>query len=334
MTPPPRIAIVGAGLTGLIAARTLRAHGIETELFEKSRAPGGRAATRYHGDYRFDHGAQYFTQRDLRTAALLDELRDAGVVAAWPARIVAYEQGTWRSVSSKEARWVGVPGMRALGEHLAVPEQVRYDTRVQALEQTGSAWQLRSDSDQVLGTFDQVLVCIPAAQACELLLPHAPSFASALSSSEMRPCIAAMLLFESEPAVHWDAAFVNDNPLLAWMARNASKPGRAAHPAWVLHATASWSEMQLEAPPASLLHPMLDALWELLGARTPLVYSAVHRWRYAVPAPESPNGAENAVRTQSLHDAGLGLGAGGDWCAGGRVEGALLSGMSLARRLL
>ena len=45
-----RIAIVGAGLSGLVVARRL-GDIADVTVFEKARAPGGRIATRYAGDF-------------------------------------------------------------------------------------------------------------------------------------------------------------------------------------------------------------------------------------------------------------------------------------------
>lgn len=61
----PRFAVVGAGLSGLMCARTLQDHGLDVTVFEKSRGLGGRMANRRaEPNLRFDHGAQYFTARD------------------------------------------------------------------------------------------------------------------------------------------------------------------------------------------------------------------------------------------------------------------------------
>ena len=45
-------AIIGVGLSGLVAARMLSGHGLDVCLFDKARGPGA---------YAFDHGAQYLT---------------------------------------------------------------------------------------------------------------------------------------------------------------------------------------------------------------------------------------------------------------------------------
>ena len=42
----PNIAIIGAGMTGVVCARNLKDAGYETIIFEKSRGIGGRMATR------------------------------------------------------------------------------------------------------------------------------------------------------------------------------------------------------------------------------------------------------------------------------------------------
>ena len=40
------VAVVGAGISGLFAARTLADHGLEVRVFDKSRGSGGRCSTR------------------------------------------------------------------------------------------------------------------------------------------------------------------------------------------------------------------------------------------------------------------------------------------------
>ena len=63
--PIPRVAVIGAGISGLISARTLHELGLDVTVFEKSPGLGGRTATRRADPGQsFDHGAQYFTARD------------------------------------------------------------------------------------------------------------------------------------------------------------------------------------------------------------------------------------------------------------------------------
>ena len=58
------IAVIGAGMAGITAARTLVQAGFKVSVFEKSHGPGGRMATRSTPYGSFDHGVQYSTVRD------------------------------------------------------------------------------------------------------------------------------------------------------------------------------------------------------------------------------------------------------------------------------
>ena len=59
------VAIIGAGMAGLAAARALTQAGHTVTLFEKSRGVGGRVATRRIGDCIVDHGAQNIKPQDF-----------------------------------------------------------------------------------------------------------------------------------------------------------------------------------------------------------------------------------------------------------------------------
>ena len=87
-----KIAIIGAGLSGLTAAHQLK-HVAQVKLFDKSRGVGGRMSTRYAGDYEFDHGAQYFTARDPRFQDAVEAAIEQGVVAPWDGRAVYKKDG-------------------------------------------------------------------------------------------------------------------------------------------------------------------------------------------------------------------------------------------------
>ena len=78
------IAVVGAGISGLLVARALQARGGKVVVLEKSRGLGGRLATKRVGEAVFDTGAQYFTAKSERFAAMVAEWGTTGVVTPWP----------------------------------------------------------------------------------------------------------------------------------------------------------------------------------------------------------------------------------------------------------
>jgi photolyase PhrII len=323
---PQRVAVIGAGLAGLSCARTLADHHLDVTVFEKSRGFGGRCATRRDGSWSFDHGAQYFTVRDARLAPTIASWQQRGVIAPWQGALAVRDGGEWQPAKSGVRRWVGVPGMSALGAHLAEGLDVQLRTHVSLVQREGRQWRLVADSGADLGVFDVVLCCVPSPQAAALLAPIAPNLAERASAATMHPTWATMLTLNGRISFTWDAAFLNDDPVLSWISRDASKPQRAQHETWVLHATRQWSTQHLDDDAESIAVHMIAAFAAVTGHDARLLHCVAHRWRYALPDPVAADAA--------LYDTALLLGAGGDWCGGPRVEGALLSGFALAGRVL
>ena len=88
-----RVAIVGAGMSGLSAASILAAEGLDVQIFEKSRGCGGRMATRRSSGFEIDHGAQYFTVREDSFRNAVNDWLDLGIAAPWEGRIAVFEDG-------------------------------------------------------------------------------------------------------------------------------------------------------------------------------------------------------------------------------------------------
>jgi predicted NAD/FAD-dependent oxidoreductase len=139
--------------------------------------------------------------------------------------------------------------------------------------------------------------------------------------------------FRTPSAVEFDAAFLEGRPL-AWVARDGSKPERpggggvddSRGDAWVLHAGPEWSRAHLSRSPEDAGAALLEAFGARFGPLPPVGFQRAHLWRYARPLDRTGPGA--------LYRAERRIGVCGDAWAGGRVEGALLSGRAVAGRIL
>ena len=69
-----KIAVVGAGISGLTCAYELQKAGCQVDVFEANDYVGGRMATRVKGGLAFDIGANFFVKRYHETAKLCKEL--------------------------------------------------------------------------------------------------------------------------------------------------------------------------------------------------------------------------------------------------------------------
>lgn len=325
MSGGQRIAVVGAGVAGLACARVLAAAGQDVAVFDKARGLGGRASTHRNGAYAFDSGAQFFDGDDPAFGAEIERWRAAGVVREWTGSVVEIAGGETRATEAR-TRWVGVPGMSAIAADLARGLDVTRQFRAERIVRGRDGLRLVAADGRTAGAFDVVASTAPAAQTAALVQESSPAVAETVSSVGFCRCVALMVAFEERVPWAHDAAVVHDPPA-AWIARDSSKPARPAPDAWVVHATATWSERHFDGEDAALRDSLRDALAVATGSRLGRVaYERLHRWRYAL--------ADAPLAERCVFDAGAGVGAAGDWCGGARIEDAYLSGAALAGRIL
>ena len=325
----PTIAVIGTGVSGLAAARSLADHGFPVAVFEKSRGVGGRMATRrLSNQVTADHGAQYFTARDPRFRRYVDAWLQQGLVRPWPdenANLVVISAGS-QTVSDSIDRYVAVPGMNAICKHLSHRLPIHKSTRIKSIVKTDNQYELMDESDVSLGRFDRIICSAPAEQSAELFR-GVTELEGRLREIKMTPCWAAMVVCAEPLPIAWVGAFIHHSPL-SWVARNSTKPLRnTGVETLVLHANPQWSEAHWEQDPDQVGLQLWQQFWEVTNLPIqPFIEMQVHRWRYAQPV--------NAVGEDSIADRANRLIACGDWCRGGRVEGAFLSGMAAAGRIL
>ncbi len=335
MNASKRIAIVGAGVAGIAAAVRLQQHGLAVALFDKGRAAGGRVATRRRDGAQFDHGAQFFTVRDASFAAAIEPLVADGSVQEWRGPFRTLAHGVFGPDPRPGVRYVGAPGMSALPRALVRGLEVATNARVAALRRDHAGWQLVIEDEHGAraehGPFAAVLLALPPEQAASLLdasnVPGPVRDTAFAAREALQPCVCAMATFARPPERAEGGMFVTDEAL-SWVSHDGGKPQRNGAATYVLHATAKWSSLHFERDPLESARELVAAFARSLGARLPEVVALdAHRWRYAIAA-------EAFGSTPSVVDEGARLGLAVDALAGGRVEGAWLSGRDAAERML
>lgn len=330
MHEPPsfrRIAMIGAGIGGLRCAAILAEHGVDVTVFDKARGPGGRMSSRRAPQpFGYDHGAQFFTARDPRFRQQVCAWVRAGVATQWRGRLVEIDGAQVAPLDDDQERYVGVPRMSAIGRHMAIGLDLRLESRIAHLERGAEGWHLTDVDNQNRGAFDAVLINAPPRQACDLLSSASPDLAARVGAAQMAPCVAVLAGWHDRLPISFDGAFVRGAEL-SWVARNSSKPGRDRSEAWVLHAGPAWSRDHFDTPAETSGPALLAAFASTVGRPLPPPdHLDVHRWAYAQ--------VERPIGEPCLFDGAQALGACGDWCADGRVEGAFLSGQALADAVL
>ncbi len=341
-----RLAIVGAGVSGLAAARELRRRRPDLDIicYEKSRGLGGRASTRRRDGFTFDHGAQYLKAPDGPVRQMVehdlptDTLHDIGL----PVWVFdgAGNIAEGDPAQNRDAKWTYADGLNRLGKLLGDGLTVQRETRIGALERTGDTWLLRSVEGQPVGEADMVLLTPPAEQTAALLANSAldadtgAALAAELARATYRRCISFALAY-NRPIMRPYYALVNNDRAhaISWLALEHRKhPDRCPpeHSLLLPQMAARWSLEHWDTPTDELAPLVYNLAGELLAEDVddPLWWD-VQRWRYALP--------DTGCDAGELHRLGApdGLFFAGDYVAGqGRLHRAIESGWQAAEQII
>lgn len=305
------VIVVGAGLSGVAAARTLRGAGVDVVVLDRGARIGGRMASPSTDGRVVDTGASYFTVSDPAFEAVTADWRARGLARPWTDTFQVAADG---ELTPKHGpmRWAAAGGLRTLVEDLATGLDVR--------EQTVHAV---TSGPQVDGQpADAVVLAMPDPQARRVLDPSFTAIAEALRDP-FEPVLALTARWAEAGWPAMDGAFVAGDPILAWIADDGRRRDDFA-PVLVAHSTPEFAAEHLEAPQEAA--PLMElAVRDALGIETEAVSAHVHRWTFG-----KPSGTRH--ERYFLGDDLIGV-CGDAWSDKPRVEAAYLSGVALGRAL-
>ena len=309
-----RIIIVGAGLSGLMAARECVARGHEVIVFDKGRGVGGRLATRRVKDATLDHGAQFFTVRNEEFQTHVDEWITAGVVREW-CRGFSEEDG--------HPRYVGASGMTSIAKHLAIGLDVRLSTLVFSLTRVENDWVVTTD-DGVARFADRVILTAPLPQSFSLMFGGGIEMPTELRNTDYDRTLGLLVTLDSNNHnVPSPGGMQFPDDVFSFIGDNSAK-GISDAPALTFHANPEWSLAHFDMTNREIHDALLEATTPWLGTAV-VTSSEMKKWRFANPKKLWPEACW-------VDDSGT-LAIAGDAFAGPRVEGAALSGLAAARTL-
>ncbi len=240
-----KVAIIGAGITGLTVADRLAEAGTETVIFDKSRGIGGRLATRRAGDKRFNHGAP---QLHVTSADFQNWLAGLGITVVGGAA-------------------TATNGMSRLLRPLADRFDIQHGVEITSVSVSGGAYQLATGETALPGTYRAVILTLPAPQAAKLAAEVAPY----LSQVRMVPIWTLLVGFDAPVSLRPDAVTPPFDKAIA----------QGSGTDWVLHCTPDASRETLERSKSEMAEGLFDALRAQAGPLPDPSYLAAHRWRYA-----------------------------------------------------
>lgn len=325
---PPRIAIIGAGISGLACGQALLRAGARVVVFEKSRSLGGRLATRRWEDHVVDHGAPWFT---LPAGLELDGMRQEAGNRPPPLAVVPAPE--WDAaaaqavVEAEGARYYLPAGNNRLAKWLAPEVLPRMETTVEALRPLAEErWEVAGEP------FDAVVLTAPWPQSRRLLAPWLPENDAPAEPAYGRT-LTAFFEYEGDPsgpAAAWSGIQHSPDGEGAGLWRSIcenQKPGRirAGCTVIVAHATPAFSDLHFEAERglwSARLEQAVRAAWQL-SAPPRAVFT--HRWGFSTTGAPFPHPPTLPRGLYLAGDAVSGSSLGAVWQSGLTVAGQVLA---------
>ena len=318
------LVVIGAGISGLAAARAADSAGQHVLVIDKGRRIGGRVSTRRADNFTFNHGAQFVTAKGDAFSAVLQAAEKAGALAQW-------------QITDDKTAFAGSPTMRDLPAFIGHGLDIRQNTEIasimpHAMSGASADGLCLTDKNGAIIVTRKLIVTAPAPQTARLLCTIEPAMAALADTALYAPCWTAMFGFDTMPTMP-TLPIRNRNGAIGWAGLEQIRPGtKQNYPAITLQASADWSHEWIEATKDDVITALYDALASEDGVELPRpVMSAAHRWLYAkvirpaeIDARIAPHGITNKDRSIAMA---------GDWLGGARVEHAYDSGLAAATAL-
>lgn len=242
-----KIAVIGAGLSGLVCASYLKNHNLDMDVFEKARGPGGRISTKRVDTLRYDHGAPGFSIKNQDVQVIFHKLKLDHHVEQWNGQVT------------------GTPAMNAIAKALADDLPVFRSTRIIKIKDH----YLYTEDGKNHGPYSRIILSIPAPQIPDIY-PPARDMAE---KTAFNPCRSLLLTFKNKPDDH-----VFHQDFVESVIAQKSKPRRGSEHSYVIHSTPQWAKAHIDLPNDEAKDVMLAAM---TIDSDHLIHVQAHGWRFA-----------------------------------------------------
>lgn len=323
------VAIVGAGLSGLMAGRRLAGSSLSVALFESLPVAGGRAMTHPVGRGQADSGAQFFTARAPEFAAIVTQWLQDGLVFEWSR---GWSDGSFgEAVADGYPRYAARGGFSMLAEQLAQGLSIYRSCPVDSLSIRGDRWIVTGPNLPSTVQARAALLCLPVPEALSILVGGDVAVPieeyQTLSAIHYGRCLCGLFEVEGADEMPFPGAVQRPEQNITWVADNLRKGVSTTSRTITAHAGRDASQAYWSMNDAEVLAWMWAEIGRWFSADTQMTNARLIRWPYAVPLSTYPERYLLSALVPLLAFAG-------DAFDGPQVEGAVLSGLAAADALL
>ncbi|MGD7046313.1 NAD(P)/FAD-dependent oxidoreductase [Jeotgalibacillus proteolyticus] len=308
-----KVTIIGAGLSGLFAARTLEKLGHNTIIIEKGRSAGGRMATRRIGEGRADHGAQFFTVRSEELQILTEEWLEKRWIKKW--------------FGDDFPRYIGVDGMNPFIKNLCSSLPIELNERAVKISSGPIGVTVHTEKGEYYES-DAVILTAPVPQSLELLQksPHVldEEKEQRLRSISFKSCFTGLLSMKTPTQIGRSGIRSKDLPEGVDKIVANDQKGISAAPILSVYMSGDWSDRHFHLNDEKVLEKLISSLPSSITSQ--IKDSQLKRWRYS-EANEVIRHPYMQLDPQPIYLAGDCFLTENDSSGRTRIESAILSGI-------
>jgi predicted NAD/FAD-dependent oxidoreductase len=320
------VLIIGAGISGLAAAKYLEDQGLMVKVLDKGKAPGGRLATKrleYKNDkIVFDYGAVFIEGINAEFKDFTNELLEKDIVRIW--HVGNYNPGTKRIDLSE--KYAGKKSMREIALHLAGGLNISVNKRVELINWGDNQWNvITADSFYKARS---LILTMPNPQAMQLLdisgisIPH--KIKAKLETVRYEKTITALLILDGESGIMGEGGVKFNEGPVSFITDNNIKGINKNQTAVTVEMSHSFSSQYWDSSDAELAGHIVTLAKSMLSSN--VVDYHIHKWRYSKPSNFYSKRFEFIEEPGPLYLAG-------DSFLGNNLESAYLSGIHSAKNL-
>ena len=273
------VLVIGAGMSGLVAASQLSKSGLNVQCVEKARGSGGRLSSKRVSSevnesvISFDLDCASFTASSELFRSQVESWIQDGLAKIWH---YSDERG---------AHYVPVPRSSSLTRSLADHLPVHFATRISSVEKHPQGWMtyIEDAGQQVPFSLSQYIIFATPPQQAADLLPSGHAFKAPLSEPILLPQWVLMLYIKGHLDLNEPYYEFEDLPI-SKLILEQSKPERleqGSHQIWVIHASTDWTAEHLDTEKDKVARQLMSELAGHLGAPLIVDQHYLHRWLYS-----------------------------------------------------
>ena len=333
-----KIAVIGAGISGLAAGRELARTGHYVVVFEENSDYGGKLATLKAGknkEHLIDFGIPYIESESGEFGQLLKELQDKDLLRKWEGKYAfRNREGEIQENKKTQPAYFAPKGMNSIGKYLGRSLDIRFNEKVGGITNIGDnrikkrTWMLNFPT-AATENFDAVIIAAPARQAYGILNLTADErealrLISIIDEVNYTSQFSFVAGYGDISMPEWNILECEDEAISR--ISNESLKGSEHGNTLVIYSSLKFAEQNAGEDKEVVEEKLLKHLSKILGGWAALPeWKHLYFWKYAMPSNPLP------YDYLEFEDEERALALVGGYMNGNNMETAYLSGLRLGQ---